>query len=98
MKNDLADNKLSRYGSTFLPVGVIIMDTEPSITFRHPKGRHLFEIEFVYNIFTNKLTYTRSEETGNPLNPYKLYEQNVNEMSTDELKEQILDYMKECNF
>lgn len=34
----------------------------------------------------------------NPLNPYTLYEQNVNEMSIDELKEQILNYMKERNF
>lgn len=94
----LSDLGWKQYGSTFLPVGIIVMDTEPFITFRHPKGRHLFELEFVYNIFTNKLTYTRSEETGNLLNPYKLYEQNVNEMSTDELKEQILNYMKECNF
>jgi hypothetical protein len=82
-----------QYSSTFLPVGLAISETEPYITFRHPKGRDLWELIFYYNMFTDKLIYLRSEETNNPLKPYKNYEQNVNEMSVEELKEQVLDYM-----
>lgn len=83
-----------QYGSTFLNVGFSVTETEPYITFRHPKGRNVWELVFRYNIFTDKLVYLRFEETNNPLNPYKKYEQNVNEMSVEKLKEQVLNYMK----
>nr|DAT77761.1 MAG TPA: Methylglyoxal synthase [Caudoviricetes sp.] len=91
----LSDLGWKQYSSTFLPVGAAISETEPYITFRHPNGHNLWELDFRYNMFTEKLIYNRSEKTDNPLRPYKWYEQNVNEMSTDELKEQVLNYMKE---
>lgn len=90
----LSDLGWKQYGSTFLPVGTTVLETEPSIVFRYSGECDILELVFRYNMFTNKLVYVYYKETDNPLNPYKLYELNVNEVSTEELKEYVLNYMK----
>lgn len=83
-----------QHSSTFLNVGSSVTDTEPNITFRHPKGHNLWELIFRYNMFTDKLVYVYSEENDNPLKPYKYYELNVNEVSLEKLEDMIVKYMK----
>lgn len=90
----LSDLGWKQYGSTFLNVGSTAVETEPGITFRHPEGRNLWELIFHYNMFTDRLVYVYSIENDNPLKPYKRYEINVNEISTEELKDKIMEYMK----
>lgn len=84
-----------QFSNSLLCVGELSIETAPYIIFKHPEDRDLYDLNFHYNIFTDKLIFDFVEKTNNRLEPCKYHEQNVNELSVEEVKEQIIKFMND---
>lgn len=74
-----------------------LISTEPSISFirRRKESDTLIDLSFRYNMFTKKLVFIGDAKSGCAY--YSAHEYNVNDLTTEELKQLIIEYMKYFN-
>ena len=97
----LAELGFLEEGNNLLQVGTTLSETEPYIEYSHNNPYNLGEIILCYNMFTQKLFWTKQVENpldnGKGIKPYFRYQLNVNDISVDEFKEELINHLKYYN-
>lgn len=87
-------------GNTLLPVGYEVTETEPCLEYSHCNAYNLGELIIRYNMFTKKLyltKYINNLEKNRVWHPYKKYQINVNEISEEEFRTELINHLKRHN-
>lgn len=98
--NILKELGFEEEGDELLLVGYELSATEPSIEYSHKNAYNLGKLFFSYNMFTEKLYMTKVVNNPNDkrrLKPYFHYQLNVNDMSEEEFKSEVIEHLKQCN-
>lgn len=97
----LAELGFVEAGDTLLCTGRYVVETEPYLEYSHCNSYNLGEIVLSYNMFTQKLFWTKHVDNpmdkGKGWKPYFRYQLNVNDIDAEEFKSELIDHLKYHN-
>ena len=81
-------------GDDILLVGYGRVQTEPFIEYYHDNIYRLGGISFSYNMFTEKLYYTKLVKLDKGRTCYEYHQLNVNDITPEELESELIEHLK----
>ena len=94
----LEELKFKEEGDCLLQVGSEIYQTEPFLSYYHNNEYRLGGISFNFNMFTEKIYYTKYvKNKENNYISYLKYQINLNDIDSEEFKELLIEHLKNNN-